>query len=225
MRGTVGYVWVISKHCGVVKEIQKIVKNALSCPCFNHRQNISISKTPSVQSVRNSIGVIKETVVLFCFCASTKRNYVLTRVMDTQLSGMCETHWIQRHDFLMRFVVKLPKILEALEVISSWTGCTTAAKSKSLLTAVTSFDMIVSIYTLSNISGLILPLSRLFQKMDLDFSSAASHVKGVFTLLEIKRRESESEFQKIFDEVINVATDLGLKNRTYKDSENANKSD
>ena len=206
--GTDGCAMMVSEHCGAVKEVQKVAKNALRCPCFNHALNLSMSKTSSIQSVRNSIGVIKEIVAFFG--ASAKRNYVLTRVMKAQLTGMCETRWIERHDSLMQFVVELPKIVEALEIISGWAECTTGAKAKSLLTAVTSSDLIVTIYSLSNISGLILPLSRLFQKKSLDLASAASHVKDLLTQLQVKRRESESEFKNTFDEVTKVATELGL---------------
>jgi len=92
--------------------------------------------------------------------ASEKRNYVLIRGIKAQLSCMCETCWIERHDSLMQIMVELPKIVEALEFISGWDECTTAAKAKSLLTAVTSSDLIVTTYTLSKISGLLLPLSR-----------------------------------------------------------------
>ena len=113
--------------------------------------------------------------------------------MKVQLSGMSETWWTERHNSLMKFMVELPKIVEALEIISERAKCITAAKETSLLTAFTSFDLIVTIYILSNISKLILPLSRLFHKKGWNIASAVSRVKGLFTELNVKRWKSETK--------------------------------
>jgi hypothetical protein len=58
-----------SKQCGAVHEIQSLASNAVRCPCFNHALNLSVCKSSGVQSVRNSVSVMKEVVSFFyCFC-------------------------------------------------------------------------------------------------------------------------------------------------------------
>lgn len=44
-----------SEQPGAVDEVQKEARNAVYTPCHNLALNLSISKSSSVQSVRNSI--------------------------------------------------------------------------------------------------------------------------------------------------------------------------
>jgi hypothetical protein len=66
-----------SEQRGTVVEVQKEAKNAVYSPCHNHALNLSISKSSNVQSVRNSIGAMKEIIAFFT--ASSKRNIVLKK--------------------------------------------------------------------------------------------------------------------------------------------------
>ncbi|KAG5889394.1 hypothetical protein JTB14_018269 [Gonioctena quinquepunctata] len=60
-----------SKQNGAVQEAQKMLISAVRCPCLSHALNLSLSKSSSVQSVRNAMGVMKD--VSF-FTASSKIN-------------------------------------------------------------------------------------------------------------------------------------------------------
>ena len=61
--------------------------------------------------------------------------------MKAQLPGISEKCSNERPDSLMPSMVELPKIVEALEIISGWAGYT-ATKPKSLLAAVMFSDVI-----------------------------------------------------------------------------------
>ena len=91
-----------SKVRGAVQYIQGYAKNAIYSPCANHALNLSISKSSTVQFVRNSVGIIKEIIAFFN--TSSKKNFLLKNVLrDHSLKTVCETRWIDRHDSFMHF--------------------------------------------------------------------------------------------------------------------------
>lgn len=88
---------------GAVQCVQSYAPHAIYSPCSNHSLNLSISKSSSVQAIRNSVGLIKEIISFFNM--SSKRNYVLLTVLNgnPRLKSLCETRWIERHDSVMIF--------------------------------------------------------------------------------------------------------------------------
>lgn len=92
--GTDGCSVITSKVCGAVSEIIKSSPNARRCPCYNHSLNISISKSSKVQSIRNLVRIIKE--VISFFSVSAKRTIVLKKYIGHQLTGLCETRWVEK---------------------------------------------------------------------------------------------------------------------------------
>ena len=115
-----------SESCRIVATVEKECSNAVYSPCHNHILNLSISKSLSVQSVRNAVGTMKETIAFFT--ASSKRSYTLKNILGYQLSGLCETRWIERHDGVLQFCNLLPKIIDTLDAVSLWKDINTAAK-------------------------------------------------------------------------------------------------
>lgn len=75
---TDGCAVMISTVKGAVKKIQETAKNALYSPRNNHALNLSLSKCSTVQSVRNSVGIIQQIVSFF---TSSKRHYVLKNIL------------------------------------------------------------------------------------------------------------------------------------------------
>ena len=92
--------------------MQQEATNSVHCPCHNHILNLSLAKSSKVQAVRNAVGTMKE--VIGFFTASAKRNDVLKKHLGHQLSGLCETRWVERHDGVMQFRVSLAKIFLCL---------------------------------------------------------------------------------------------------------------
>ena len=99
--GTDGCSVMLSQQKGAVTEVQKRCTNALKCPCKNQALNLSLSKSSQVTPARNSVGVMKEVVPFFK--ASPKRNDVLIRHLEHQMSGLCETRWMERSSSLRTF--------------------------------------------------------------------------------------------------------------------------
>ncbi|CAH1966061.1 unnamed protein product [Acanthoscelides obtectus] len=71
---------MLREQKGTVIELAKCLPNALKGPCANNALNLPISKSSSVQAVRNAVGIMKEVIAFFK--ASAKRNTVLKRKLD-----------------------------------------------------------------------------------------------------------------------------------------------
>lgn len=93
---------MVSEVRGAVKKIQSYANNAIYSPCSKHGLNLSISKSSTVQSIRNSVGLMKE--ILQFFNCSSKRNFVLKTILNGQprLISLCETRWTERHDSVIQ---------------------------------------------------------------------------------------------------------------------------
>uniref|UniRef100_A0A2S2PHI8 Repressor of the inhibitor of the protein kinase n=1 Tax=Schizaphis graminum TaxID=13262 RepID=A0A2S2PHI8_SCHGA len=82
---------MVSTLKGAVQYIQKFTKHAVYCPCNNHALNLSISKSSTVQSIRNSVGILQQVISFFKM--SAKRNFVLKKYLKSSLVRLCETRW------------------------------------------------------------------------------------------------------------------------------------
>lgn len=80
---------MVSTLKGAVQYIKKFTKNAVYCPCNNHTLNLSISKSSTVLSIRNSVGIMQQ--VISFFNSSAKRNFVLKKHLKHSLVSLCET--------------------------------------------------------------------------------------------------------------------------------------
>jgi len=149
---------------GAIKTIQSVAKNSIRCFCANHALNLAISKSSTVQSIRNSVGLVKEIVSFINM--SAKRNFVLKSVLNGKphLKRLCETRWTDRHDSIAIFKSSMPDIIEALTNISEWTELDSSSKAKTLLTAMCTYEFIISINALSNILCVTAPISRILSR-------------------------------------------------------------
>ncbi|XP_063230714.1 52 kDa repressor of the inhibitor of the protein kinase-like [Bacillus rossius redtenbacheri] len=205
--GTDGCSVMLSETRGAVAEIQKEAKNALRTPCFNHALNNSISKCSEVPAIRNSIGTMKETISFFS--SSGKRNIVILRKLGGQLSGLCETRWVERHDGVVQFSVDLPKIISALDTICEWRDPATAGKAYGLSTALCDSQFIESMSSLSDILSITLPLSRLLQKPSFDLVGASEAISNIISILSSRREEAEHHFHQAWSRIEALVNDLG----------------
>nr|CAH7764582.1 unnamed protein product [Callosobruchus chinensis] len=74
---------MLGEQKGAVAELKKLLVNALKSLCYNHALNLSVSKTSKVQSVRNSMGTIKEVISFFSMYS--KRITVLRKYNKSNL--------------------------------------------------------------------------------------------------------------------------------------------
>ncbi|KAF0714908.1 52 kDa repressor of the inhibitor of the protein kinase-like, partial [Aphis craccivora] len=184
--------------------------HAVHCPCSNHSLNLSISKSSSVQAIRNSVGLMKEVISFFNM--SSKRNYVLIAVLKgkARLKSLCETRWVDRHDSVIIFKSSLPYILEALTAISSWQENDSSSKARTLLTAICTCEFMVSIYSLASLLCVTISVSRILQSVNADISNSTKVINDVIDNLEKKRKNSTDEFKSLFEECKNEMNKLEI---------------
>ncbi|XP_025405608.1 52 kDa repressor of the inhibitor of the protein kinase-like, partial [Sipha flava] len=194
--GTDGCSVMTSEICGAVAEIIKSSPNARRCPCYNHSLNISISKSSKVQSIRNLVGIIKEVVRFFSM--SAKRTVILKKYVGHQLTGLCETRWVERHDGVTRFLQDMPKIINTLTEITTWKDSQTSGKAKILVTTLCDSEFIIAIFSFAHLLNFIYCLSKIFQKKNLDLNTAANTIKDTLKVLSKCRENVDTEFSNIF---------------------------
>jgi len=208
--GTDGCSVMVSLVRGAVQKIQSYAKNAIHCPCANHALNLSISKSSSVQSIRNNVGLMKEIIEFFN--CSSKRNFILKTVLDGQprLQSLCETRWIERHDSVMIFKKSIPYTIDALTKISEWNELVSSSKAKSLLTAMCNCEFIIAIQCLSNILCVTAPMSRILQGINNDVLCAKNCIDNIILNLENKRNNCQLIFEEIFKECEELMVELDI---------------
>ncbi|CAN7947355.1 unnamed protein product, partial [Ixodes hexagonus] len=212
--GTDGCSTMVSETKGAVAEVQKKAPNAVRCPCYNHALNLSISKSNEVQAVRNAVGVIKEVTTFFT--ASSKRNVILKQTLGRQLTGLCETRWVERHQSVQQFRTALPKIAEALEEVTHWRERQSASKAATLLAAISDSHFLVALVVLADLLSHTYPLSKAFQKSSIDLQTAQNAVRDTLSVLREKRSTAESEFADLFNEATTLAEEIGTELRLQR---------
>jgi len=105
---TDGCAVMVSEDYGAVTTIKKECSIAVYCPCFNHALNNSLAQTSKIVPIRNTIGTLKEIIAFFN--ASAKRHLVLENISAKQLTGLCQTRWVEMHDGVLQFKSALPKV-------------------------------------------------------------------------------------------------------------------
>lgn len=212
--GTDGCSVMLSSIKGAIKTIQSVAKNAARCSCANHALNLAISKSSKVQSIRNSVDLVKEIVSFFNM--SAKRNFVLKSVLNGKphLKSLCETRWTDRHDSIAIFKCSMSDIIEALTNISEWNELDSSSKAKTLLTAMCTCEFIISINAPSNILSVTAPISRILQGIDNDVLAAFECIKNVVNILENMRTNCDTVFKQIFKESCSLMKNFEIEVKT-----------
>lgn len=200
-----------SEAIGAVTEMQKVMKSACRCPCLNHVLNNSISTSVRVACIRNAVGVMK-TVVSF-FNMSAKRNQVLKATLGYQLSSLCETRWVERHESVIKFRAGLTNIVDALTSITTWTDSKSSTTASTLLNSLCTPEFLISMLVLIDILKMTLPLSRLLQTPSLDSNKASQAVTNTLTTIQAKRTQAATNFNKVFVEFTELAKELDVEVR------------
>ena len=133
-----------SEKVGAVQEVQSEATNAAYCGCYNHALNLSIAVTSKVLSIRNSIGVIKETISFLT--SSAKRRVLVDSIYNHRIRKLCETRWIERIESIAEFCSNLESIIDILDEISEWEDSVASNKAKSLTTCLTKFEFLIALH-------------------------------------------------------------------------------
>lgn len=201
----------ISNVCGAAEKIKERAVNSILCICKNHCLNLTLSKSSNIQNVRNGLGTMKEVSTFFS--RSSKRDHVLKSVLGHKVKNYCETRWVERHEAILEFQTDLPKIAQALNLISCWDDSSTATSAKCLYYAVTNCEFIVTIHCLSDILSSTVILSTYLQGVNIDISHAYEKVNQAVKVLNEKRTECDKHFALIFENTKIIMEEMNVEIR------------
>lgn len=199
---------MVSTLKGAVQYIQKFTKHAIYCPCNNHALNLSISKSSTVQSIRNSVGIMQQVISFFKM--SAKRNFVLKKYLKRSLVKLCETRWVERHDSVLQFKSSLTEIIKALTEVSNWEDTVSASTAKTLILSLCNCEFILSIYSLSSVLSVTYHASKILQGKNQDILSASNVVEDIVKVLEKNRFDCEIVFKNIYSECKSIMDQLDV---------------
>lgn len=155
------------------------------------------------------------------FSASSKRNFVIKNILKnrdsgsdlfkgTQLTGLCETRWVERHDSVIKFREALPYIIQALDLITEWTDINSSSKASSLRRSLCDLQFLSSMFSLLDVLSETLPLSRLLQSPSLELKKATDLIIDTITVLEEKHQTCDDIFSKIYSNVKKLCGELDV---------------
>jgi len=192
---------------GVQAHIRKTCPMAIYTHCAAHSLNLAISSASNSSPIRNCMGTLS---TIYDFFNTPKRQNVLQSIIDKhsnndrtkKLKQLCATRWVDRHNSVFAFVELFDSVIEALNEISVWHNNEAAIKAKQYMCSINDVEFIISLLCMKNMFSLTLPLCKMLQAKHLDLLQAINLADDVMTELKILRRKANSEFQKIFNDVL-----------------------
>jgi len=180
--------------------------------CCNHVLNLVISASSQLPVIRNAMATISDICVFLSRSAqrvSIFRDNVEREVSSSassrqKLKSICATRWVERHDSIIIFVTLLPAVVSTLEELQQENKqVEVATKAATLLNSVQKCTFLIAALVMQHTSGIILPVSKLLQKKELDIFAAIELIDGVLDILRQNRSNCENVFHKIFDQAKN----------------------
>jgi len=121
-----------------------------------------------------------------------------------KLKPICATRWVERHDSITIFVTLLPAVVSTLaELQQENKQVEVATKAATLLKSVQKCTFLFAALGMQRTSGIILPVSKLLQKKELDIFAVIELIDSVLDILRQNRSNCENIFHKIFDQAKN----------------------
>lgn len=191
---------------GVQARIRSMYPLALYTHCCSHVLNLVVSSASQLSPIRNAMGVISEICVFLS--RSAQRAALLKKSVETEVAAskrlklkpLCETRWIERHDSVLVFMELLPAVYETLDKLQTDTTnhAEVAAKASQLFSSICNCSFLLAVHVIEHTSAILLPLSVMLQKKELDIFRANELLDEVLSLLLMERKDSEVVFKSIF---------------------------
>lgn len=118
------------------KKIRDKYKKAVFVHCASHRLNLVLNELNSVPCIRNTIGIVKETINFF-------KESLLCRIVAPSLTKLCVTRWSDSHKAIRKYYENFLLIVEALEYLKLNGNKDTSLKATCHLNSVTTSQFIV----------------------------------------------------------------------------------
>lgn len=214
-QGYDGAATMSGKFNGVKAYINQSHPLAMFVHCVAHSFNLVVSKSCSIQSIRNCLGTVEKVHNFFVY---PKRKHILSQCIDSSeqeihaksLKRSCATRWIERFHSIYDFIELIECVIESLEIISLWDNTETSSQANNLKNAILQSDFLVSILVVSKIFSLGLPLSKNFQNKNIDLRKAVTLAEDTLKELEHLRNTAQNEFSNIFQDASILAKKLDI---------------
>jgi len=207
-------------HLGVcVALISKDYPSAIYVHCASHSLNLVLSDACKVDTIRNTIGTMKEVITFIQ--ASEKRMDTLKeqitraepRSRRTRLVKLSETLWVERHNAISFFKEMFVPIYSTLGVIIGWDDADVTSKAFLMQSAMEKSCFVVGFSWVSRVFGLTSSLLATLQSHNFDLAQCIEHVDRVFNEAKTMRNDSVSGFSPFFVEAQEMATSIGCEIR------------
>ena len=166
--------WPVTKEEFKLSSVKK-APSAIYVHCASHALNLVLNHGSDVIEIRNMFKIVSDTIN---FVNDSPKRQAL---FDSNLSKMCETRFVQRHDSILKFGENFQKITKGLGKILIDTGFDTNTRSRalSLLEAVCSSSFLVAMTAAVKVMAVTQPLSKISQKVQLCYAEATDCVEEV----------------------------------------------
>jgi len=200
------------KYCGVQARVKELYPLAMYIHCCNHVLNLVISTSSQWLVFRNAMATISDICVFLSRFA--QRVSIVQDNVEREVSGsassrqklkpICATRWVERHGSIIIFVTLLPAVVSTLEELQNENKqVEVATKAATLLNSVQKCTFLIAALVMQHTSGIILPVSKLLQKKELDIFVVIELIDSVLDILRQNRSNCENVFRKIFDQAKN----------------------
>jgi len=208
-RTPVGASNMSGKYRGVQARVKEMYPLAMYTHCCNHVHNLDISTSSQLPVIRNAMATISEICVFLS--RSAQRVSIFQDNVEREVSGsaasrqklkpICATRWVERHDSIIIFVTLLPAVVSTLEELQQENKqVEVATKAATLFNSVQKCTFLTAALFMQRTSGIILPVSKLLQKKELDIFAVIELIDSVLDILRQNRSNWENVFHNIFDQ-------------------------
>ena len=119
--------------------------------------------------------------------------------------------WVERHDLIIIFVTLLPAVVSTLEELQQENNqVEVATKVATLLNSVQKCTFLIEVLVMQHTAGIILPVSKLLQKKELDIFAGIELIDSVLDIHRQNRSNCENVFHKMFDQAKNECENMML---------------
>jgi len=187
--------------------------------CCNHVFNLVISTSSQLPVIRNTVATISDICVFLP--RSAQRVSMFQDNVESDVSGsassrqklkpICATRWVERHDWIIIFVTLLPAVVSTLEELQQENNqVEVATKVATLLNSVQKCTFLIEVLVMQHTAGIILPVSKLLQKKELDIFAGIELIDSVLDIHRQNRSNCENVFHKMFDQAKNECENMML---------------
>jgi hypothetical protein len=196
---------------GCAALISKDYPSATCVHCASHSLNLVLSDACKVDTIRNTIGTMKEIITFIR--ASEKRMDTLKEQITsvepgsrrTRLVKLNETRWVERHDSISFFKEMFVPIYETLGVIMGWDDGDVSSKAFLMHSAMEKSCFVVGLCCVSRVFGLTATLTATLQSHNFNPAQCLEHVDRVFNEAKAMRKDAVSGFSSLFVEAQEMA--------------------